>query len=81
MRLLTPAEAADLARVSRSMIYSWCDERRLAHIRAGGTGKRGRILIAEDDLDDLLKSLRVAATGCEEGADGPPSPLKHIRLS
>ena len=33
VRLLTPKEAAERAKVSRSLIYRWCDERRLPHIR------------------------------------------------
>jgi len=59
---------------------AWCDERRLAHIRSGARGRRSRILIAEEDLEDLLKSLRVTVAESGDGADGPP-PLKHIRLS
>lgn len=57
--LLTVKEAAALARVSRSLVYAWCDERRLAHVRAGGAGKRGRILISRADLETLLRELRV----------------------
>lgn len=57
--LLTPKEAAARARVSRSLIYTWCDERRLPHSRAGASGKRGRILIRLVDLEALLAELRV----------------------
>jgi excisionase family DNA binding protein len=56
---LTPAAAAERANVSRSLIYTWCCERRLPHVRAGAAGKRGRILIREDDLETLLKELLV----------------------
>jgi excisionase family DNA binding protein len=56
---LTVKEAADIARVSRSLVYAWCDERRLAHVRAGGAGKRGRILISRADLETLLREMRV----------------------
>ena len=56
---LTPKEAAERARVSRSLVYTWCNERRLAHVRAGGTGRRGRILIRERDLDALLRETLV----------------------
>ncbi len=59
MKLLTPKEAADRAKVSRSLIYTWCDERRLPHIRAGASGKRGRILIKEEDLVALLTECLV----------------------
>lgn len=57
--LLTAKEAAALARVSRSLVYAWCDERRLAHLRAGGAGKRGRILIRRTDLEEFLRELLV----------------------
>lgn len=59
MKLLTPKEAAKHARVSASLIYTWCSERRLPHIRAGKSGKRGRILIREDALDDFIRGLQV----------------------
>lgn len=59
MKLLTPKEAAERAKVSKSLIYTWCDERRLPHIRAGKLGKRGRILIKEDDLDAFMRGLQV----------------------
>ncbi len=57
--LLTVKESAAIARVSRSLVYAWCDERRLAHMRAGGAGKRGRILIRRVDLETFLGELRV----------------------
>ena len=56
---LTVKEAAERARVSRSLVYTWCDERRLPHVRAGAAGKRGRILIRPEDLDALLKECEV----------------------
>src|SRR5256885_1022019 len=55
----TPEEAAAYARVSRSLIYQWVDERRLAHLRLGGKGKRGRILIHVKDLDQFLEAQKV----------------------
>lgn len=57
--LLTPKQAAARAKVSRSLIYTWCAEGRLPHIRAGAEGKRGRILIDVEDLDGLIRGLRV----------------------
>jgi excisionase family DNA binding protein len=56
---LTPKQAAERAGVSLSLIYQLCEERRLTHYRIGGRGKRGKILIAPDDLDAFLESLRV----------------------
>jgi excisionase family DNA binding protein len=62
-KLLTPKEAAAHAGVSVSLIYQWCDERRLTHFRAGGKGKRGKILVSPRDLDALMESVKVEATG------------------
>jgi excisionase family DNA binding protein len=56
---LTPKEAAKRARVSRTTIYLWCEERRLTHRRSGALGSRGRILIRQADLDALLKEMEV----------------------
>jgi excisionase family DNA binding protein len=57
--LLTVKQAAEKAGVSESLIYQWCEERRLAHFRAGGKGRRGKILIAPADLDAFMASIRV----------------------
>ena len=57
--LLDPKEAADYTRLSRSMIYKLCDERRLAHVRIGAKGKRGKVLIYRQDLDRLLEENRI----------------------
>jgi excisionase family DNA binding protein len=56
---LTPKEAAELVGCSESLIYQLCDERRLLHYRVGGKGRRGKILIAEADLDAFLATCRV----------------------
>ena len=55
MDKLTPKEAAERARVSLSLIYTFVSEGRLAHYRLGGGGKRGRILIDSTDLDALAR--------------------------
>lgn len=60
-KLLTPAQAAEAAGVSSSLIYQLCDERRLAHYRVGGRGKRGKILIDHRDLERFLEEHRVDA--------------------
>ena len=59
--LLDPREAAEYTRLSRSMIYKLCDERRLAHIRVGSRGKRGKVLIRRADLDRFLEENRISA--------------------
>ncbi len=73
MKLLTPKEAADRIGVSSSLVYQWCDERRLPHYRMGGKGRRGKILIAPKDLDAFLASCRVTEPPDEDG------PLTHLR--
>ena len=69
--MLTTKQAAVIAGVSPSMIYQWTTvERRLPHYRAGGKGKRGRILIDPADLEQFMRSLRVEG---ETAASAPVS--------
>lgn len=62
------------------MIYRWTTiEKRLPHFRLGGSGRRGKIVIEDTDLDAFMRTLKV------EGASVPPpkvtSPkFKHLRL-
>ncbi|MCI0457182.1 MAG: helix-turn-helix domain-containing protein [Gemmataceae bacterium] len=56
---LTPKEAGEYAGVSPALIYQLCEERRLAHYRVGGKGKRGKILIDPEDLDRFFEQHRV----------------------
>jgi excisionase family DNA binding protein len=58
---VTPKQAAERAGVSLSLIYLWCEERRLPHFRLGSRGRRGRILIDEGDLHSFLESMKVPA--------------------
>src|SRR5205823_4849997 len=79
---LTPKEAAERAGVSVSLIYQWCDERRLAHYRVGGDGRRGKILIAPADLDAFMDSLKVVAGGAPSATPAAPrGPRKFRHLS
>jgi excisionase family DNA binding protein len=55
---LTPKEAAEVAQVSSTLIYQWCDEG-LPHYRFGGKGKRGRIFIDPADLERFIESKKV----------------------
>ena len=57
LKLLTPLECAELARVSRSLIYQWIEEKRLKCMRAGGRGRRGRILVRHEELMRFLDTL------------------------
>lgn len=79
--MLTVKEAAARAKVSRQMIYRWTTvERRLPHIRAGARGRRGKVLIAETDLDAFLASLRVDAESGEVARPIAPRRLRHLTL-
>lgn len=51
---LTPKEAAQRARVSSNLVYSWCSAGLLPHLRLGSPGRRGKILIEESDLEAFL---------------------------
>lgn len=57
--MLTPRQAAMRVGVSVSLVYQWVERRMLAHYRAGAQGRRGKILIAEADLEAFLSGLRV----------------------
>ena len=46
-------------KVSASMVYQWVEEERLPHYRLGGEGRRGKILIDEEDLRQFLDGCRV----------------------
>lgn len=70
---LTPKEAADRAGCSLSLIYQLCHEGRLAHLRIGGRGRRGKIIIPVSDLDAFLETCRITEPPDEDG------PLTHIR--
>jgi excisionase family DNA binding protein len=71
---LTIKRAAERAGVSPSLVYGWCEERRLRHYRFGGKGRRGKIMVEEADLDAFLDECAVEAGDADE--DGP---LTHIR--
>ena len=43
--MLTPADCAERARVSLSLVCAWCHSGKLAHYRMGRQGKRGRIVL------------------------------------
>lgn len=70
----TVKELAAARGLSRQLLYVWCNEKRLPHYRAGGKGRRGRILIDPADLDALLESIRVPA-----GPPGDDGEFRHSR--
>ena len=70
---LNVKQAAERAGVSESLLYQLCSEGRLPHYRLGGRGRRGKILIAAEDLDAFMESCRVTEPPDDDG------PLQHIR--
>jgi excisionase family DNA binding protein len=73
---LTSKQAAQRAGVSVSLLCQWCRDRLLPHYRCGKSGRRGKILVEESDLDAFLAGCRVEA----QVPEAPLPPLKHIRL-
>jgi excisionase family DNA binding protein len=64
---MTVKEAAARYPLSKSLLYELCRLGKLKHYRVGARG-RGKILIAPEDLDELLKASRVEhGAGHEEG--------------
>ena len=57
--MLTVKQAAARACVSAGLVRGWIGAGQLAHSRVGGLGRRGKILIAEADLDALLATFKV----------------------
>jgi len=72
--MLTPKQAADKIGVSDSLIYEWCSAGLLPHYRFGRSGRRGKILIDDTELDAFM-----AAHHRKARVEAPP--LKHITLN
>jgi excisionase family DNA binding protein len=73
--MLTVNQAALRAGVSVSLVYAWCRERRLPHLRVGAAGRRGQIRIDPADLDAFLKTLKQEAHPLlADGWPAPPAP-------
>lgn len=70
---LSVQETAERLGVSPSLVYQWCQERTLPHLRLGTAGRRGKIRIDEADVDAFIAASRV-----EAGQGRTPVPLKHI---
>ena len=45
--------------LSQSALYQACEEKRVAHYRLSGGGRRGKIVIEEADLQAFLRECRV----------------------
>jgi excisionase family DNA binding protein len=73
MKLLTPKQVAQLYPLSVSLLYQLCDEKRIPHYRIGGRGKKGKILLAAEDIEIFLESQKVHVDEEDEGG------LQHLR--
>lgn len=76
--MMSAKQAASRLGVSDSLVYAWCASGALPHFRMGQPGRRGRILIAEDDLEAFLARRKDE----REEPDAAPLALKlkHIKL-
>ena len=74
MARLTVKQLAERNGVSRAIIYVWVEERRFPVFRFGAKGRRGRILVEEDEFVDFLNTQRVDAGPVQHSG-----PLLHIR--
>ena len=59
---MTIAEAAKRLEISRSLAYRLVEEKRLPCRRIGAKGRRGKIIITEEDLQVFLDSVKAGAT-------------------
>ena len=75
MKAFSVNEAAAELGVSRGLVYSLCQRRRLRHERHG-VG-RGKILIPADALEEYRQSVTVAPAG--EAVPSPRMPLRDIK--
>jgi excisionase family DNA binding protein len=75
VKLLSVKQASESAGVSESLVYEWCSQRLLPHYRLGAPGRRGKVMIDENDLQAFLLSCRQEARPQDEAP-----PLKHIQL-
>ena len=80
--MLTVKQAAERACVCESVIRSWIAKGMLPHYRLGKQKSRGKILIAEEDIDDLVAGFKIAAKEAGIKATPPPnqSEFRHLNL-
>lgn len=65
--MLSIKAASEKYPLSKSLLYELCKQGRLKHYRVGARG-RGKILVDETDLEELLQSCRVdEEQGLDEG--------------
>lgn len=55
---MTVRDAAMRLEISQSLAYRLIAERRLSCIRIGGQGRRGKIIVTEDDIRRFMERTR-----------------------
>jgi excisionase family DNA binding protein len=55
---MTVAQFAERAEISKSLAYRLVEEGRVPHRRIGQRGRRGKILIAEEDYKRFMESVK-----------------------
>jgi len=56
---VTVKQFAERAEISLSLAYKLIEEGRVPHRRIGQRGKRGKIVVTEDDLQKFLDTVKV----------------------
>jgi len=86
--MLTVKQVAERLGVSESLVRSWIRDRALPHYRVGAKGRRGKIVVAQEDLDQFLALLRISASNQQRETPTVstfPVPAKkeyrHLRFS
>lgn len=75
--LLTVRQASNKTGISLSLLYTLCSEGRLPHYRIGAGGRRGKVMIDEEDLHVFLTICRVMAIPVQPSSHAvPPRPKK-----
>jgi excisionase family DNA binding protein len=56
---MTIKQAAERLEISKSLAYRLVEEGRLPCRRIGGRGKRGKIIVTEEDVKRFMESVKV----------------------
>jgi hypothetical protein len=60
---MTVKEFANRAEISLSLAYALLAEGRVPHRRIGQRGRRGKIVVTEDDMRQFLESVKATSVG------------------
>lgn len=77
--MLTVKEAAKTAGVCEGVVRAWVASGKLPHFRLGRPGRRGKIVIASEDLSGFLTALRTGGQVVKP-KPRPPETYKHFRV-